>query len=914
MRRIFYLLAFLCFLPISARSQGGFTTVTGTITDPNGVKWSCGTISAQLITAGGAAPTLNGGGFTTQTSPVSLGCPTTPGSGANGSFAMRLADSGVISPSNTTWRFTVNTTGNAPPLGTGPQSFTFTTAINCSTNTPSTCTSNQLDISTQLSALAPALGGGGGGSITSVSSLPATCTAGSSQPVQLTVAITVGNPPIPYGAGTVFYCDTTNHYSPVSQGSGASPVMGYYLSAQCPPSNQGYCFNTPANTQISNICNYTFGSAVVTCQTAMLHNIATVAANVATYTTVLTGGSGGSNGAVGSGSVPVSWAIGNSITITSFPAGDTFFNQTCTISAVTATSVSCPLVHANASSGAGSFGAILNTSAGPFVAGDQGKRIFGYGNCAAYAQLQANSHNQPITTSAALTISTVNSSLQVTMSGTSANSTASSNGCVIWGNPDDAGATAMDAAMLASPICPRAHLAAAFYLFTAPHFYLNPWGCAFLPTLNATGTLAAAAGGNAFYSGGFEVEGRGAGATTIFLPPAFPESGSCNNGKSGLACFVVPVEGRFSNFQLSGGGNYSSPNFTNGQMLVEISGPGSLDYVNCTNFGGGTPGTFGLVGFVWAQFQQTISSACGDANYGSTSSTVTGFRIESANCYTYCWFVGVTQPFANNNAQVDGKYSLVLYDPFFVPGQIPILDNMIRDSLGTGIKLYHAKFSVFDTVTNGDIAYLCGPAGCLLDMEDTSMDMTSGGTGVTTGDFGVFCASACTVVSKNSLIKGSTAGGSFAYRDTAGSKFISEGDNTLGAMSISATSLLSLSSIDFLSGATGITPTCPTVTGATATCAAIAGSTNEKGTLRMTVTAAGTASGTVTMNFVGTFSQTTTPSCNFNPANTGTGAWNARATTILSTRSSTAPVISWDNNAAALGNLTWDIDYACSLR
>jgi hypothetical protein len=162
-----------------ARSQGGFTTVTGTITDPNGVKWSCGTISAQLITAGGAAPTLNGGGFTTQTSPVSLGCPTTPGSGANGSFAMRLADSGQISPSNTKWQFTVGTTGNAPPLGTGPQSFTFTTAINCSTNTPSTCTSNQLDISTQLSALAPALGGGGGSSSFPVTT-PVTVNSGGS--------------------------------------------------------------------------------------------------------------------------------------------------------------------------------------------------------------------------------------------------------------------------------------------------------------------------------------------------------------------------------------------------------------------------------------------------------------------------------------------------------------------------------------------------------------------------------------------------------------------------------------------------------------------------------------------------------------------------------------------------------------
>lgn len=166
-RRLLLFLIFLTFtfgLSTPLLAQGGFTTVTGTITDPNGVKWSCGSISAQLITAGGTAPTLNGGGFSSQTSPVQLGCPTIPGSGANGSFAMRLADSGVISPGTTTWKFTVNTTGNAPPLGTGPQSFTYTSAINCSTNTPSTCTSNTMDISSQLSALAPALGGSGGGS------------------------------------------------------------------------------------------------------------------------------------------------------------------------------------------------------------------------------------------------------------------------------------------------------------------------------------------------------------------------------------------------------------------------------------------------------------------------------------------------------------------------------------------------------------------------------------------------------------------------------------------------------------------------------------------------------------------------------------------------------------------------------
>jgi hypothetical protein len=160
---ILLVIAFATFSRV-ANAQGGFTTVTGTITGPiDGIVWACGTISAQLITAGGTAPTLNGGGFTTSTSPVSLGCPGSNGLPA-GSFSIRLADSGVISPSTTTWQFTVNMApGIAPPAGTGPQSFTYTTAINCSTNTPSVCTANSMSISAQLSALAPKLSNTSGG-------------------------------------------------------------------------------------------------------------------------------------------------------------------------------------------------------------------------------------------------------------------------------------------------------------------------------------------------------------------------------------------------------------------------------------------------------------------------------------------------------------------------------------------------------------------------------------------------------------------------------------------------------------------------------------------------------------------------------------------------------------------------------
>src|SRR5277367_5267842 len=85
-------------------------------------------------------------------------------------------------------------------------------------------------------AYGPGCSSSSGSSITPVASLPATCTPGTTSPVQITGSITVGVPPITYGASTVFYCDSTNHFSPVSQGSGASPIMSFYLSNQCPPS------------------------------------------------------------------------------------------------------------------------------------------------------------------------------------------------------------------------------------------------------------------------------------------------------------------------------------------------------------------------------------------------------------------------------------------------------------------------------------------------------------------------------------------------------------------------------------------------------------------------------------------------------------------------------------------------------
>jgi hypothetical protein len=120
-----------------------FTIVTGTVTDPNGLAWACGTISASLVNNSGVSPTLNGVSFSGFTSPVKLGCPTDPTSSSTaGAFTMQLADNTVIkcgisvcSP-QTTWQFTVNIApGILPPEGTGPQSFSQIFTISGSTQT-----------------------------------------------------------------------------------------------------------------------------------------------------------------------------------------------------------------------------------------------------------------------------------------------------------------------------------------------------------------------------------------------------------------------------------------------------------------------------------------------------------------------------------------------------------------------------------------------------------------------------------------------------------------------------------------------------------------------------------------------------------------------------------------------------------
>lgn len=103
--------------PLSELAAAQFTTVTGTVTDPSGLPYAGGTISAGLVLPGGTSPTLNGLPYTPPSQAVGLD--------RNGSFTMQLADNTVLLPAATKWTFLVcSAVGTVQPAGgRGPVCF-----------------------------------------------------------------------------------------------------------------------------------------------------------------------------------------------------------------------------------------------------------------------------------------------------------------------------------------------------------------------------------------------------------------------------------------------------------------------------------------------------------------------------------------------------------------------------------------------------------------------------------------------------------------------------------------------------------------------------------------------------------------------------------------------------------------------
>lgn len=135
----FLLLFFLCICSLSAQT----TQITGQWKDSNGLPYAGATMKVQLTFSGTPVsnPTVtisvlatcraNGFGsapcqvpFTPSNGPFTL-----DGAGNIPAGGITLQDNSLVTPAGTQWTFTVNSAGNPPPIGTGPQVCSTATAV-----------------------------------------------------------------------------------------------------------------------------------------------------------------------------------------------------------------------------------------------------------------------------------------------------------------------------------------------------------------------------------------------------------------------------------------------------------------------------------------------------------------------------------------------------------------------------------------------------------------------------------------------------------------------------------------------------------------------------------------------------------------------------------------------------------------
>jgi hypothetical protein len=149
-----FFLASCLLLPASSYAQ--FTTVTATVQDPNGIPYSGAIMNAILVPGASGGYRLGGQPYSGRVGPVTLDI--------NGSFTAQFGDVTLITPGSPQWQITIDSAAATilPSLGTGPQSFTYTSSGTTISG------SSPVSLTTALNALAPKLtnfASGGSGTI-----------------------------------------------------------------------------------------------------------------------------------------------------------------------------------------------------------------------------------------------------------------------------------------------------------------------------------------------------------------------------------------------------------------------------------------------------------------------------------------------------------------------------------------------------------------------------------------------------------------------------------------------------------------------------------------------------------------------------------------------------------------------------
>lgn len=141
-----FLMLAVCFFAPKAKAQcSSYTTVTGTVTDPNGIPYAGATLHVDISGTVGPSMSCTGAYVSSYTLlPNELHYTLTLDK--TGSFSISLPPNSIISTASTNWVFSVSVISQQP-IGTGPISFSY----------PATITGSSQSLSGSLSALAPAL-------------------------------------------------------------------------------------------------------------------------------------------------------------------------------------------------------------------------------------------------------------------------------------------------------------------------------------------------------------------------------------------------------------------------------------------------------------------------------------------------------------------------------------------------------------------------------------------------------------------------------------------------------------------------------------------------------------------------------------------------------------------------------------
>jgi hypothetical protein len=483
---------------------------------------------------------------------------------------------------------------------------------------------------------------------------------------------------------------------------------------------------------------------------------------------IVTGGSSsGSGNGVGAGASPVMGLyLANSCSVAN--TGSCYFTL-----ANTQQDVTCSWA---------TTGPTITCSDGPFVSTDVGKRAFGWYSCVPFTnQILSTSTNGAITNSAAVTIATFVSATQVTLSANPANAAsvvAGFGGCFVWGAPDDTGMASLSTAVAAALQCPKVFMASAYYMLTTiPGFAINqPLACQHGPTVYNPVNGTNSDFGNIFNAAGFEIEGRGPANTIWWLTPGFPESGpGCVNGYEGFSCFVRVVEGKWKDFEITGG---FSTNGAATKTLLRVEGPGSLDNMVLMNWGPGSPNSTTDCVLVtgWDFDFELQLSGCGVDGLIVGGAASNGVNVTCIRCAIEgspnANLEVFGPPLAQNNYNITYKDGILGRPAAWANGS---QNNASIFSIDGAILLDHVSVYNSDATTAGIGGYQCGStAGCVLTARDSTITWSLGASGT----YALKCSVACTTQLSNVQLSASGTGNS--YVDVTGSNLYDLGGPNTG--------------------------------------------------------------------------------------------------------------------------------------